>query len=108
MKAYWQMFQMGAITPNEIRASENRNHRDDPDGDTFYVPVNIAPVSEEQEALPVLPPLQLATAQSAKTLDQDTAHKYEPLFERITRSVIEFERERVMKEAERRFQPDVA
>jgi HK97 family phage portal protein len=101
MKSYWQMFQMGAITPNEIRASENRNHRDDPDGDTFYVPVNIAPVSEEAE-IPVLPPLQLAT-RSAKSIEDRAkiADKYRPLFERVTRQLIEFESEQVLAEAER-------
>lgn len=105
MKAYWQMFQMGAITPNEIRASENRNHRDDPDGDTFYVPVNISPVSEEEvPELPVLPPLQLAT-RSAKAVDdrKRIADRYRPLFERVTRELITFEQEQVLAEAERRF-----
>ncbi len=107
MKAYWQMFQMGAISPNEIRASENRNRRDDPEGDNFYVPVNIAPVSEEEPEIPVLPPLQLAT-RAAKTLDQGAITKYQPLMERITRQIIDFERERIMEEAERRFTPEAA
>lgn len=103
MKAYWQMFQMGAITPNEIRASENRNWRDDADGDTFYVPVNIAPVGEEPEPeVPVLPPLQLAT-RSVKSIEdrKRIAERYRPLFERVTRELVEFEAEQVLAEAER-------
>jgi HK97 family phage portal protein len=107
MKANWSMFQMGAITPNEIRSRENMNHRDDEAGDTFYVPVNIGAVSEEAEAPPVLPPLQLAT-RSAKALDPKAIDKYEPLMERITRQIIEFERERIMEEAARRFTPEAA
>jgi HK97 family phage portal protein len=104
MKAYWQMFQMGAISPNEIRASENRNHRDDPDGDLFYVPVNIAAVSQESEPeVPVLPPLRLAT-RSTKTAEdrRRVADRYRPLFERVTRELVEFESEQVLSEAERR------
>ena len=105
MAANWQMFQMGAITPNEIRARENMNQRDDPDGDNFYVPVNIAPVGEEEEieALPVLPPLQLAT-RSMKAADdrKRIAERYRPLFERVTRELIAFEQEQVLAEAARR------
>lgn len=104
MSAYWQMFQMGAISPNEIRASENRNQRDDSEGDNFYVPVNIAPVSDEEPELPVaLPPLQLAT-RSAKALDNAQAdRRFGPLFERLTSEIVAFEQERVMEEARRRF-----
>lgn len=104
MKAYWQMFQMGAITPNEIRASENRNHRDDPDGDQFYVPVNIAPVGEPvEDEMPALPPLQLAV-RSIKAADpKEAATRFAPLFERLTREMVAFEREQVLAEAQRRF-----
>jgi len=109
MMAYWQMFQMGAISPDEIRAKENMNPREDDSGDVFYVPTNLAPAGEEEQpALPVLPPLQLATAQSAKALDADAIRKYEPLFERITRQIIDFERERIMEEAGRRLAPEAA
>jgi HK97 family phage portal protein len=111
MKAYWSMFQMGAISPDEIRASENKNPREDGGGDVYYTPVNMAPAgeTEPEEALPMLPPLQLApTAQSAKALDQGAIRKYEPLFERITRQIIDFERERIMEEAGRRLTPEAA
>jgi HK97 family phage portal protein len=102
MKAYWQMFQMGAISPNEIRASENRNQREDDAGDQFYVPVNIESVSEDEEETPVLPPLQLAT-RSSKALDRAVVEKYEPLFEDVTRNLIDLERRMVMREAEKRL-----
>jgi HK97 family phage portal protein len=102
MAAYWQMFQMGAISPNEIRASENRNPREDEAGDFYYSPVNIAATSEEESELPVLPPLQLAT-RSTKAVEPKVTKKYEPLFEDVTRNLIDLERRMVLKEAERRF-----
>ena len=107
MMAYWQMFQMGAISPDEIRASENRNPREDGGGDIYYTPTNLAPAGEtepeEVPSLPVLPPLQLATAQSAKAADPAVTEKFRPLMERLTSQLVEFEMERVMEEARRRF-----
>jgi HK97 family phage portal protein len=104
MKAYWSMFQMGAISPDEIRASENRNPREDGGGDIFYTPTNLAAAGETEvdEALP-FPPLRLASAQSAKALDQDAIRKYQPLFEDVTRNLIDLERRMVMREAEKRY-----
>ena len=104
MNAYWKMFQMGALSPDEIRALENRNPREDGSGDVYYTPVNMAEAGEPQND-DVLPPLQLISTRSAKTLDPKAMEKYEPLFERITRQIIEFERERIMEEAERQFAP---
>jgi HK97 family phage portal protein len=113
MKAYWSMFQMGAINSDEIRSKENMNPREDGAGDVFYVPTNLGASGETEPesdipTLPLLPPLQLATAQSAKALDKDAIRKYEPLFERITRQIIDFERERIMEEAGRRLTPEAA
>lgn len=98
MKAYWQRFQMASISPNEIRAKENENPIEG--GDEYYHPVNLAAVVEEPE---VLPPLQLAT-RSTKAIEdrRKIADKYLPLFERVTRQLIEFESEQVLAEAERR------
>lgn len=42
-KAYHIAFMDGILSPNEIREMENRNAR--PGGDTYYVPVNLAPVT---------------------------------------------------------------
>lgn len=114
MKAYWQMFQMGSLSPDEIRAKENLNPRADGAGDRYYVPVNVGQageteVEEGEEQLPVLPPLQLATGtRSAKALTpaqqrRALAEEFKPLFEKVTASVVEFEAKQVLAEAERRF-----
>jgi hypothetical protein len=53
--------------------------------------------------VPVLPPLRLAT-RSTKTAEdrRRVADRYRPLFERVTRELVEFESEQVLSEAERR------
>jgi HK97 family phage portal protein len=38
---YWQLWQMGVLNPNEIRALEEMNPREG--GEAYYVPVNMAP-----------------------------------------------------------------
>jgi len=107
MKAYWQMFQMGAISPDEIRALENRNPRPDGKGDVYYVPTTLGGVGETDDngepQLPLLPPLQLATAQSTKSLEdrRKVEERYRPLFERVARELVAFESEQVLAEAER-------
>jgi HK97 family phage portal protein len=101
MKAYWQMYQMSAISPDEIRSKENMNPLPDGKGDRYYSPVNIAEVTDEEPA--EFPPLQLATAQSAKAIDPDAVRKYQPLFEDVTRNLIDLERRMVMREAEKRY-----
>ena len=104
MDAYWKRFQMASLSPNEIRAKENENPIEG--GDDYFVPVNMAAVEEPEAEEPVtLPPLRLAT-RSAKSLNDKTVRKYEPLFERITRQIVEFERERIMEEAARRLAPE--
>jgi HK97 family phage portal protein len=104
MNAYWKRFQMASISPNEIRAKENENPIEG--GDDYYFPTNMAEVTEEQvEALPQLPPmrpLQLATRSVKSVQDRSKiADRYRPLFERVTRQLIEFEVEQVLAEAER-------
>lgn len=101
MKAYWQMFQMSGISPDEIRAKENLNPLPDGLGERYYFPQNMSPVDEAEE-VPVLPPLQ--AVRSAKALEdrQKVADRYRPLFERVTRELIAFEQEQVMEEAARR------
>ena len=105
MKAYWQMFQMSAISPDEIRSKENLNPLPDGLGERYFFPQNMTPVEEEPEVpeLPALPPLQLAT-RSAKGLEdrRKVADRYQPLFERVTRELIAFEQEQVLAEAARR------
>ena len=44
---YRSMFNMGALSPNEIRALEDYNPRED--GDTYFVPLNMSDGSEEQQ-----------------------------------------------------------
>lgn len=113
MQAYWQMFQMGSISPDEIRAKENLNPRSDGKGDVYYTPVNLAPAGETDEEgnelFPVLPELELietnGATRSAKALPERRAvtDRYRPLFERVTRQLVEFETEQVLAEARRRF-----
>ena len=107
MKAYWQMFQMGAISPDEIRAKENLNPRPDGKGDVYYTPINLqaAGETEADEELPLLPPLQLATAQSAKGLAdrQRLADDYAPLFRQVTSRILEFEQKQILAELEKRI-----
>jgi len=45
VKAYWTLFQVGAISPNEIRAKENMPPREG--GDMFYVPANLTPSARD-------------------------------------------------------------
>ena len=104
MAAYWQRFQMGSISPNEIRAKENENPIEG--GDEYFRPANVTPLEEVEEiALPQLPPLQLMAGRSVKAADdrKRIADRYRPLFERVTRELITFEQEQVLAEAERRF-----
>lgn len=109
MKAYWQMFQMSAISPNEIRRKENLNPIEG--GDTYYVPTNIAPIPDEEAesgALPALPPLQLVGSRSLKAEKpadrrRALANQYRPLFEKVASALVEFERDNVLAETERRF-----
>ena len=96
----WQMFQMGAISPNEIRAIENRNAIDN--GDEYFRPQNLAPLDEEPP-LPEIPPLQLLGTRSIKAADPRVTERFRPLVERLTSQLVEFEREQVMAEARRRF-----
>jgi len=103
MKAYWQMFQMGSMSPDEIRAKENMNPRPDGRGDVYYVPTTLGEAGETEEPeIPVLPPLQLAT-RSAKAADPKVTERFQPLVERLTREMVAFEQEQVMAEARRRF-----
>ncbi len=107
MAAYWQMFQMGAINPDEIRAKENLNPREDGAGDTYYTPANLEAAGEtnpEPNQLPTLLPLQLATAQSAKASVGEIEDKYAGLFKRLTAQVVAFEQEHVMAEARRQLE----
>ena len=100
MKAYWQMIQMAAISPNEIRALENRNPIDG--GDAYYHPVNVAPIEEVQDVTPQ--PLRLVAVRAKSIEDRRRiAARYAPLFEDVTRRIVEFERERVLEEARRRL-----
>ena len=101
MKAYWQMFQMSAISPDEIRSKENMNPLPDGLGEQFYHPVNIAVVEDAAPA--ELPPLQLVgeATRTTKAADPEVTEKYRPLFEDVTRNLIDLERRMVMREAER-------
>lgn len=54
-KFYTALWQVGALSPNEIRALENMNSIED--GDTYYVPMNFQPVGMEmQESEPAMAP----------------------------------------------------
>jgi hypothetical protein len=104
----WQMFQMGAISPNEIRAIENRNATED--GDVYFRPANLESLDQEpappaETQAPELPPLQLMTSamRSAKASDPSVTERFRPLVERLTAQMVEFEHEQVMAEARRRF-----
>lgn len=44
---YWRMFQMGAMSPNDIRAKENMNPRPDGEGDNYFTPVNMTANPDE-------------------------------------------------------------
>ena len=107
MQAYWQRFQMGSLSPNDIRALENDNPIDG--GDVYYVAANLSPVAGDDSApvLPEIPPLELMAGgiRSMKAADdrKRIAERYRPLFERVTRELINFEQEQVLAEAERRF-----
>ncbi len=101
MQAYWMRFQMGSISPNEIRGKENENPIEG--GDEYFRPANVQPL-EEPLALPELPPLQLLGTRSVKATDpKEAASRFAPLFERLTREMVAFEREQVLAEAQRRF-----
>lgn len=106
MKAYQVRWSMASLSPNEIREKENENPIEG--GDTYYAPVNYAPVigaeEPEPEAVTPLPPLQLAAAQSAKTIADRTrlAREYAPLLEQVTSRIIAFEQRQVLDELERR------
>ncbi len=43
-EAYWKLWQMGALNPDEIRAKENQNPLPDEVGQHYYVPLNMGTV----------------------------------------------------------------
>jgi HK97 family phage portal protein len=102
MAALWQRFQMGSISPNEIRALENMNPIEG--GDEYFRPANLNPLDMEP-ALPQMQPLQLLSgARSTKAADPEAVDKFVPLFEDVTRNLIDLERRMVMREAEKRLE----
>lgn len=52
-KFYKAMWEIGVLSPNDIRELENLNPIDE--GDTYYVPMNFGPVGEEPEPVPPTP-----------------------------------------------------
>jgi HK97 family phage portal protein len=107
MQAYWMRFQMGSISPNEIRAKENDNPIEG--GDEYFRPANLNPLEmEAPEELPQMPPLTLlngaAAVRSAKAATPEVVDRFRPLFEDVTRNLIDLERRLVMREAEKRLQ----
>lgn len=46
---YREMFMIGVYSPNDIRANENENPI--PDGDTYYVPLNMVPADQMRDLL---------------------------------------------------------
>ena len=109
---YNKLFQMGALSPNEIRARENLNPV--PGGDTRYVPLNMAPVGED--GIPMvragvngaltpqirrLPPRENRAADGAAR--RALREGFAGLFAEAMRRVLRSERELVMKEARRQI-----
>ncbi len=106
MNAYWKMFQMGSISPDEIRAKETLNPLPGGKGEEYYVPANIAAIPDEESEpeTPQLPQLRvLGATRSTKAVPPSITDKYRPLFEDVTRNFIDLERRMVMREAERRM-----
>ncbi len=112
-KFYNTMFQMGAMSPNEIRARENLNPR--PGGDTFYVPLNFAAV--DKDGTPIthagagggappqtrdLPPKEVR-ATDGTAARRALREGFAGLFAEATRRVLRAEREQVMKHAKRQL-----
>lgn len=110
---YNKLFQMGALSPNEIRARENLNPR--PGGDTYYVPLALAPVNAD--GIPVPPartggdrrrqnrsmPPREHRATDGTIARRALREAFAGLFAEATRRVLRSEREHVMKEAKRQL-----
>lgn len=102
---YSKLFQMGAISANEIRSRENLNPR--PGGDVFYVPLNFAPVDERG--------IQVTPFDSGgfRSLEHRALAKkparyglragFAKLYAEAARRTLRSERREVMKEARRQF-----
>ena len=110
---YNKMFQMGALSLNEIRARENLNPRSG--GDTFYVPLNFAAV--DKDGTPItharagggappqtrdLPPKEVR-AHDGTAARRALREGFSGLFAEATVRVLRAEREQVMKHAKRQL-----
>ena len=51
---YGKLFQVGAVSPDEIRDRENMNHLPDGRGEVYYIPSNMMPAPTPEEATKLL------------------------------------------------------
>ena len=68
-KLYQSMFQIGGISPNDIREKEDMDPIDDPMADEYFVPLNMVPLSMVRE---ILEKASKPTTQVDKTSDGQT------------------------------------
>jgi len=110
---YNKLFQMAAISPNEIREYENKNPYDG--GDEYYIQLNMIPVSQ---ALTKEEEIELQNARSVEEREQkliELRHKraaesrhriaksYENVFKQASARVVNREKADIMRKAEKIF-----
>ena len=104
---YMKMFQMGAMSPNEIRGKENMNPREG--GDELYVPLNMVPVRLAGQFGAVgsttraLPSDRETRANGGGLVRRALRPAFAALFAEATAKIIRSERLEVMAEAERQL-----
>jgi len=110
---YNKLFQMGAISRNEIRARENLNPVSG--GDTFYIPMNMVAVGED--GTPIVrgaaggapsPQIRAGDPRERRASDGTDTRRalragFAGLFAYETRKALRAERKQVMKEARRQI-----
>ena len=110
---YSRLFQMAAISPNEIRAYENKNPYEG--GDEYYIQLNMVPVKE------ALSEPEIDDIQNSRSLEQrkkklkrikskraaSTRHRiaksYEKVFQQASRRIFKREKADIMRKAEKIF-----
>jgi len=93
---YTKMFQIGAMSPNDIREGENRNPI--PGGDAYYVSLQMIPVGEEA---PILPPMRALDSEEKRAARPRSARRrigkaYRPLFVEAAKRIVRREEADIM------------
>jgi HK97 family phage portal protein len=102
---YNKIFQVGGISPNEIRAKENMNPDPSPEADKKYIMLNMIPLDQADEPFDTdfrtffkEPETRISESQSIRLRDR-IQKQYAPLIYDAARAVVNRETKAIKKEA---------